>query len=134
MSGATNIAKNTDKCKWVYRVYWIAFDGGGSWNFVNDFARNVVIFVLISSSSHVDNRKANFLALGKGQTYDINGGFTVAEKKFSINFSEAKTKFSFNAPYNGDNSYLFLTGQELYSLKQITKMSFSDSILSRKYM
>ena len=90
--------------------------------------------MLISSSSHVDNRKANILVLGKRQTYNINGGFTVAEKKFSINFSEAKTKFCFNAPYNGDNSYLFVTGQELYSLKQITKMSFSDSILSRKYM
>ena len=57
----TNMAKNSDKSKWVYTGYGIAFDGVDLWSFGNDFARNVTIFgVDNSSSSHVDNRKNNF--------------------------------------------------------------------------
>ena len=72
----------------------IVFDGGGSWSFGNDFVRNVIIFgVDNSSSSHTDNHKNNFLVLGEGKTYDINGSFGAAEKKFSINLTKARTKF-----------------------------------------
>ena len=78
--GAASIVKNINKEKWVYSGYGIAFDGAGLWNFGNDFARNVVIFgVDSSSSSHADNRKNNFLLLGEGS-------FGSSEKKFSINF------------------------------------------------
>ena len=34
--GAINIAKNSDKSKWVYRGNGIAFDEKGKWNFGND--------------------------------------------------------------------------------------------------
>ena len=92
--GATNVRKNSDKSKWAYTGYGIVFDGGGSWSFGNDFVRNVIIFgVDNSSSSHTDNHKNNFLVLGEGTTYDINGSFGAAEKKFSINFTKARTKF-----------------------------------------
>ena len=33
---ATNIAKNSDKDKWVHSGYGIAFDGKGSWSFGHD--------------------------------------------------------------------------------------------------
>ena len=36
--GATNIVKNSDKAKWVYSGYGIAFDGTGLGSFGNDFA------------------------------------------------------------------------------------------------
>ena len=82
--GATNIIKNSDKEKWVYSGYGIAFDGAGSWNFGNDFARNVKIFgVENSSPSHDGNQKNNSLVLGEGPTYDINGTFGSPEKKVS---------------------------------------------------
>ena len=42
--GATNIAKNSDKSKWVYGGYGIAFDGKVEWNFDNDSDRNALIF------------------------------------------------------------------------------------------
>ena len=42
--GATNIVKISDKSKYEYSGYGIAFDGLGSWSFGNGFARNVVIF------------------------------------------------------------------------------------------
>ena len=74
MFGATNIVKNSDKGKWVYTGYEIAFDRAGSWSFENKFARNVVIFGVDNSSSyHADNRKNNFLVLGEGPTDGSNG-------------------------------------------------------------
>ena len=94
MFGVTNIRKNSDKSEWVYTGYGIAFDVGGSWSFDNDFARNVVIFGVDNrSSSHAGNGKNNLLVLDEGLTYDINGSSGATEKKFSVNFAEAKTKF-----------------------------------------
>ena len=89
--GVTSIVKNSDKEKWVYSGYGITFDDAGSWHFGNEIARNVVIFgVDKSSSSHTDNRKINFLLLGEGLTYDINGSFGSPDKRFSINFASVK--------------------------------------------
>ena len=63
--GATNIVKNSDKEKWMYSGYGIAFGGSGSWNFGNDFAENAVIFGVDNSSSpHAYKCKNNFLVLG----------------------------------------------------------------------
>ena len=70
-----------------------------------------------SSSSQIDNRKNNFLVLGEGITFGINGNFYAPEKQFSINFSKAKTKFCLSLHYNGDNSYLFVSGKEIYKFK-----------------
>ena len=64
-----------------------------------------------SSSSHSDNRKNNFLILGEGPTYGINESFGSLEKKFSINFTKASTKFCFSLHYNVDNSYLLVNGK-----------------------
>ena len=58
-----------------------------------------------SSSTHFDNRKNNFLILDEGPTYGINGSFGSPEKKLSINFTKANTKFWLSLHYNADNSY-----------------------------
>ena len=53
------------------------------WSFGNDYTRNVIIFgVDNSSSSHADNLKNNFLILGEGDTFGINGIFGVPLKKY----------------------------------------------------
>ena len=63
--GATSIVKNSDKEKYVYIGYGIAFDGKDKWSFDNDIARNIVIFGIDNSSScHADNLKKNFSVLG----------------------------------------------------------------------
>ena len=60
----------------------IALDGACSLDFVNELARNVVIFgVVNSSSSHADNCKNNFLVLGESPSYGINGSLSSPEKK-----------------------------------------------------
>ena len=86
--------------------------------------RNVIIFgVDYSSPCHSDNDENDFLVLAEGPTDDINGGIGPAEKKFSINFSKAKTKFCLSLHYNGDNSYMFVNGKSLCSFKTNKKMS-----------
>ena len=48
--------KNSDKSKYVYSGYGIAFDVVRSWSFDNDFAKSVINFDIDnSSSSHTDN-------------------------------------------------------------------------------
>ena len=102
---ATNIVKNSDKSKYVYGRYGIAFDGLGSWSLGFFGVDNE------SSSSHTDNRKNNFLILGEAHTDDINDSIGAAEKNFSINFSKPKTKCCLSLHYNHDNSYLFVKGK-----------------------
>ena len=94
----------------MYSGYAIAFDGVALWSFGNDSARNVIIFGVDNSSvSHTDNCKNNFWMLGEGLTDKINGSVGATEKKFSINFSKAKTNFCFSLHYNGDNDCMLLS-------------------------
>ena len=54
----------------------------GMWSFGNDFAGNIVIFVVENSlSSHSVNGENNFLVLGAGPTKDINDSTGAAEKR-----------------------------------------------------
>ena len=120
--GATNIVKNSDKEKYVYSGYGVAFDGKCEWSFGNYYAKNVIIFCVDNSlSSHTDNLKNNFLILGEGATFGINGSFGAPEKKFSINFSKANTTFCLSLHYNADNNYLFVNGKEIFKFKAHNK-------------
>ena len=65
--------------------YGITFDSAGWWGFDNDTVRNVINFgVDNSSSSYSDNSKNNFLILGEGQTFGINGSFGWPEKNLLL--------------------------------------------------
>ena len=120
--GASNIVKNNVEEKFVYSGYEIASDGAGEWSSNNKFDKNVMIFgVDNSSSSHTDNQKNDFLALGERPTYGIYRSFGAPRKKFSINLSKAKAKFCLSLYYNGDNSYLFVNGKEIYKFKASNK-------------
>ena len=108
---ATSIVKSSYKEKWVYSDYRIAFDSADSWNFGNNFARNVVIFGVDNNSSFLtDNCK--FLVLSEGLTYGINGNFGSPDKKFSINFTKPNTRCCLNLHYNHDHSYWFNNGEK----------------------
>ena len=68
--GETNIVKNSDKEKYLYKTYGIIFDSAGSWSFDSDTVKNVVSFSVDNSSpSHADNRKNNLLVLGDDATF-----------------------------------------------------------------
>ena len=120
--GVASKVENSDKEMYPCNGYGITFDSAGSWSFVNDFARNVIIIVVDNSSSfHSHNCKNNFLILGEVPTYGINGSFGSTEKMFSINFGTANTKFYLNLHYNADNSYLFVNRKEIFKFKADNK-------------
>ena len=92
--GATNIVKNSDKGKYVCSSYGITLGRAGSQSFDNNSDRNDVLFGVDNNSlSHADNHKNNSLVIGECPTFGINGSFGSGDKKCSINFSQANTKF-----------------------------------------
>ena len=120
--GATNIVKNSDKEKYVYSGYGITFDSGGSWSFDNGTARNVIIFDgYSSSSSHVDNRKNNFLILVLGPIYGINGKSGSADKRFGINFTKSNIKFCLSLHYIMMIIVMSVNGKEIVKFKANSK-------------
>ena len=50
------------------------------------------------------------------------------KKKFSIDFSNARAKFCLKLHYIGDNSYLFVNGEEIY---KFTASNGNDSFSTR---
>ena len=83
--GATNVVNISNKEKHVYNGYGITFDSADSWSFVNEFARNFIVFSADNiSSSRSNNRKNIFLILGESPTYRMNGSFGLAQKKLSF--------------------------------------------------
>ena len=98
----------------IKKVCGTTSDSASSWNFGNDFARNVTIFGVDNySSSHSGNHKNNVLVLGEVPTYGINGSFDSPEKR--------KTKFYLNLHYNANNSYLFVNGKKIFIFKADNK-------------
>ena len=83
MFSPTSIVKNSEKEKWVYGGYGIAFEVKCKRNFSNDYDKNVIIFAVDNrSSSHFDNHKNNFLVLSERDTFGINGSFRKSKKKY----------------------------------------------------
>ena len=95
----------------------------------NDFSRNIEFFCADNtSSSQTDNRPNNFLVLDEGLSDSINDSIGGAEKK-SINFSNAKKKFSLRLYYNGVNSCLHVSETEIYKFKEHDKISWYEFCL-----
>ena len=117
-----SFVKNSDKEKFVYGGYGIAFDGKGDWSFGNETARNAVIFGVDNSSlSHTDNLKKDILILGEGPIFGIKGSFGASEKNIDINFNKAKAEFCLSLHCNADNGYLSVNGKEIYKFKASNK-------------
>ena len=87
-----HVVKNDDKEKYVYSGYGKTFDGKGYWSFNDEYARIVIIFVVDnSSSSHTENLKKDFLILGVGDTFGINGSFDTPKKLMLVLVSERQS-------------------------------------------
>ena len=72
----------------------------------------------------------NFLILGEGPTYGINGCFGAPD---FTNFTKVNTKFCLSLHYNADNSCLFVNGME--SLKVTVKtLIFQLNIVSEVFL
>ena len=111
------MTRNSDINKYGYTGYRIVFDTKTSFSSSSGgFGGNVIIFgVYMSSSVHVDSKKKDILILGNDPTQGLEYTLT-AEKKYSINLRDKKT-FLLSLHYNGQHSYLFVNGTEIYKFK-----------------
>ena len=86
--GAVRLTENSDIDKYGYSGYRIGFDRRGSFSFPGGgFGSNEIIFwVDMFSSIHLDNKQKDILILGKGPTQGLEHTLT-AEKIYSVNFT-----------------------------------------------
>ena len=116
--GANNLTKNSDIDKNKYSEYGIGFDRGNVYSVGNGFGRNVIIFGAdMSSSVHVDNSGKEILIFGKGPTQGLGEHSLIADKMYSVNFTDNKEKYCLRLHYNGANSYLFVNDTEIIKFK-----------------
>ena len=122
MFGAIEAARpnNTkDPDNFIYSGWGIGFDHTGTFAHPEgDIARNVIIFgVEMSESVHASNKTKGFLVLGKDLIQMIGKTAIYAEKMYSPNFSVENKIFVLSLHYNGDNSFLFVNGQNFTQFK-----------------
>ena len=90
--GAVKLTKNDDIDRQKYSGYDIGFDGKGTFSFSSDrFGQNIIIFGVDLKSVHVDNKKKYILILGEGSAQRLDDTTLTPEKKYSVNFTVAKT-------------------------------------------
>ena len=74
------------------------------------------MIVDMSSSTEIDNKKKYILIIRKGPTQGLEHTL-IAEKMYSINFTEHNKKVYSSLHYNGANSYIFINGTEIHKFK-----------------
>ena len=119
--GAIQITKNADNSKNNYKGYGKCFDERsefghtiteGGFTHTTD-TRNVLIFGAdMSFSVHATNRANNIYVMGAGLTQGIHDTTLHAEKNFYRNFTDFGKKFMLSLHFNGDDSYLFVSGRQ----------------------
>ena len=121
---AMQITKNADTSKYNYKAYGICFDESEEFTHIrkrgnfNDttMARNVRIFGVDMSFSKHANNKAN------------NVHTTIyTEKMYYRNFTDPGKTFALSLHYNGNNSYLYVNGNQELKFKAKT-----DQLLKEK--
>ena len=116
---AMEITKNADTSKYNYKGYGICFDEGDTFSKGNiNNGSNVLIFGVDESSLvHANNKASNIYIMGNLFVQGINDTTLYAEKVCSQNFSQASKKFVLSLHYNGDDSYLFVNGEQELKFK-----------------
>ena len=119
--GVMQITKNADTSKYDYKGYGICFDEGTQFGHTiaeggfahTTNARNVLIFGAdMSFSVHKTNRANHIYVMGGGNAQGIHDTMLYAEKKFYRNFTDPGKKIMLSLHYNGNNSYLFVSGRQ----------------------
>ena len=113
------MTKNADADKYKYQGHGIGFDLSGTFSHADaEDGKNVVIFwVDMTDSKHVNNKTGDVLVLGHGLIQKIDDTRIYTEKMYSANFSVASKTFCLSLHYNGDDSYLFVNGENVIKFK-----------------
>ena len=136
--GAMQITKNaTDYDKNNYKGYGICFDERSEFGHTitegghahTTYARNVLIFGAdMSFIVHATNRANHIYPMGTGLTQGINDTTIYAEKNFYRNFTDFGKIFVLSLHYNGDNSYLFVSGKQELKFKAKTDQLVKEKL------
>ena len=135
--GAMQITKNTDTSKYNYKGYGICFDESEEFTHVRkrgNFSdttdgRNVIRFgVDMSFSKHANNKANNIYVMGKDYTQKINDTKIYAEKMHYTNFTDPGKKFLLSLHYNGNNSYLYVNGNQELKFKAKTDQLVKEKL------
>ena len=134
---AMQITKNADTSKYNYKGYGICFDESEEFTHVrkrgnfNDttMARNVIVFgVDMSFSKHGNNKANNIYVMGKDYIQKVNDTTIYAEKMFYRNFTYPGKKFVLSLHYNGNNSYLYVIGNQELNFKAKTDQLVKEKL------
>ena len=135
--GAMQITKNAGTSKYNYKGYDICFDGSkefahvrkrGNFDYTT-FARNAIIFgVDMSFSKHANNKRNNIYVMGKDYVQRINDTTIYAEKIYYRNFTDPGHKFVLSLHYNGNNSYLYVNGNQELKFKAKTDQLVKEKL------
>ena len=135
--GAMQITKNTDTSKYNYKGYGICFDESeefthlrkrGNFSDTTD-GRNVINFgVDMSFSKHGNNNANNIYVMGKDYIQEMNDTKIYAEKMYYRNFTDPGKKFVLSLHYNGNNSYLYVNGNQELKFKTKTDQLIKENI------
>ena len=135
--GAMQITKNADTSKYNYKRYGICFDESEEFTHVrkrgnfNDtkLARNVIIFGAdMSFSKHANNKANNIYVMGKDYIQKINDTTIYAEKMYYRNFADTGKKVVLSLHYNGNNSYLYVNGNQELKFKAKTDQLVEEKL------
>ena len=135
--GAMQITKNADINKYKYKGYGICFDGRkefaqvrkrGNFNDTTT-ARNVLIFGAdMSFSKHANNKRNNIYVKGKDYVQKVNDTTIFAEKIYYRNFTDLGHKFVLSLHYNGNNSFLYVNGNQELKCKAKTDQLIKEKL------
>ena len=135
--GAMEITKNTDTSKYNYKGCGICFDEREEFTHVgkrSNFSdtkdgRNVIIFgVDMSFSKHANNKANNIYVMDKDYIQKINNTTIYAETIYYRNFTDPGKKFGLSLHYNGNNSYLYVNGNQELKFKAKTDQLVKEKL------
>ena len=135
--GAIQTTKNADTSKYDYKGYGICFDESEQFTHVRKegnfnhtaLARKVIIFgVGMAFIKHANNKANNIYVMGKDYVPEINDTTIYAEKMYYRNFTDPGKKFVLSLHYNGNNSYLFVNGNQELKFKTKTDQLVKEKL------
>ena len=92
-------------------------------------ARNVIIFgVVMSFSKHANNKRNNIYVMGNDYVQRITDTTIYAEKMYYRNFTDPVKKFVLSLHYNGNNSYLYVNGNQELKFKAKTDQLVKEKL------
>ena len=82
----------------------------------------------MSFSKHAINKANNIYVMGKDYIQKINDTKIYAEKMYHRNFTDPGNKFVLSLHYNGNNSYLYVNGNQELKFKVKTDQLVKEKL------